>query len=173
MKPRLSAIVAVAENNAIGRDNDLLWHIPEDFKYFKRTTMGKPMLMGRKTFESLPGMLPGRAHVVVSRSADEQETLENLYWCTSLKDGMEKAYALAEKSGADEVFIIGGAEVYGQTLEMLDRLYLTRVHQNYEDADAFFPAIDKGQWHVISEERHEGKNVSGEPAFSFMVFEPI
>lgn len=153
----VSAIVAAAENNVIGKDNDLLWRIPEDFKHFKSTTMGKPMVMGRKTFESLPGLLPGRPHIVVSRSGFEAQGVIS---AASLEEGLEKAKEIAE----DEIFIIGGAQIYKQALEqgLVDRLYLTRVHRSYE-GDAFFPEIDQSQWRLVSEERHEG-----DPDFSFM-----
>lgn len=145
---KLSIIVAAAENNVIGRDNDLLWHIPADFKHFKATTMGKPMIMGRKTFESLPGILPGRPHIVVSRSGFTHEGATS---CSSLEEAIEEAKKIAN----DEVFIIGGAQIYEQALPLCDRLYLTRVHNTYE-GDAFFPEINLDDWTIEAEEKHEG-----------------
>ena len=146
----ISAIAAVSDNHVIGKDNDLLWHIPKDFKHFKSTTMGKPMVMGRKTFQSLPGLLPGRPHIVVSRSGFTHEGVES---AVSLEDGLDKA----RTHETDKVFIIGGAQIYKQALEqnLCDRLYITRVHQNFE-GDAFFPEINACDWTLTSEERHDG-----------------
>lgn len=147
---KISAIVAVAENNVIGRDNELLWHIPDDFKHFKKTTMGKPMVMGRKTFESLPGLLPGRPHIVISRSGF---TAEGIIPAASLEEGIEKAKDIAAKDSQDEIFIIGGAQIYAQALPFCDRLYLTRVHKSF-DGDAFFPELNMQDWHIQSEAFH-------------------
>ena len=159
---KISAIVAAAENNAIGRGNDLLWHIPADFKHFKKVTMSKPIIMGRKTFESLPGVLPGRVHIVVSRSGFSHGDVLTV---VSLEEGIARAKGLALDGGQDEVFIIGGAQIYEQALLLVDRLYLTRVHQEYE-GDAFFPALNMNEWRLVSEEPHEG-----DPAFTIMVLE--
>jgi len=155
-----SIIAAVADNNVIGKDNDLLWHIPADFKHFKATTMGKPMVMGRKTFESLPGLLPGRAHIVVSRSGF---TADGVRSANSLESGIEMAKEIAAQEGQDEIFIIGGAQIYTQSLDLADRLVLTHVHKTY-DGDAFFPEIDLKLWSVASEEHFE-KN-GDKPAFT-------
>ncbi|MEM7680046.1 MAG: dihydrofolate reductase [Pseudomonadota bacterium] len=158
----ISLIVAASDNNVIGKDNDLLWHIPADFKHFKNTTMGKPMIMGRKTFQSLPGLLPGRAHIVVSRSGFEAEGVES---ASSLEEGIE----LAKAHGTDEIFIIGGAQIYEQALPLCDRLYLTRVHQEYE-GDAFFPEISNDEWTLKKEDRHDADD-QGRPAFTILTFE--
>lgn len=144
----LSLIAALDERFAIGKGGDLPWRLPDDLKFFKRTTMGKPMLMGRKTFESLRGILPGRLHIVVSSQA------------LSLPEGvlqfsnLEKAMERMRSEGADEGFIIGGGEVFRQTLERADRLYLTRVHTVVEGADAFFPEVDFTRWKLAWEEAH-------------------
>lgn len=120
------------------------WHISEDFKHFKRTTMGKPLIMGRKTFESIGGKpLPGRPHVIISRSA--QEPVEGVTFVTSLEDAIETAKALAVQNNVDEIFIAGGAQIYAATIPIVDRIYLTVVNQHYE-GDAFFPRINAAEW---------------------------
>lgn len=156
----VSAIVAAAENNVIGKDNDLLWHIPADFKHFKNTTMGKPMVMGRKTFESLPGLLPGRPHIVVSRSGYDAEGIES---AGSIEQGIE----LAKAHGTDEIFVIGGAQIYKQAIEqgLCDRIYLTRVHKEYE-GDAFFPVLNESDWSITKQEHHEGN-----PTFTILQYD--
>lgn len=182
-KIKLCSIVAMAENRVIGKDNALLWHIPEDFKHFKATTMGKPMIMGRKTFESLPGMLPGRAHIVVSRSAGTQGTplgksnndahpSPNLHYVRSIEDGRALGEEIAAENGADEIFIIGGGEIYRQTLPLIDRLYLTIVHQDYE-GDTFFPEFNWNDFTITREDRHDASSDSGgdQPAFTFFTLE--
>jgi len=179
---KICAIAAVAENNVIGRDNDLLWHIPEDFKHFKATTMGKPMIMGRKTFQSLPGMLPGRPHIVVTRNVEamardpgrtanmqETPTPQGLHYVKSIEGGIELGRELATAFGVDEVFVIGGGQIYAQGLPLCDRLYITRIHRAYE-GDAYFPEIDINAWKVLSEERHENPEDSA-PAYTFMTLE--
>lgn len=134
---KLSIIAAVSENNAIGKDNQLLWHLPADLKHFKALTTGHTIIMGRKTFDSIGKPLPNRRSIVVSRN-------------TALKiEGVELAYTLEDAlrlaGNKEEVFIIGGAEIYRQSLPFADKIYLTRVHQQHE-ADAFFPEIDPGIW---------------------------
>lgn len=164
MTIKTSIIAAIAENNVIGKDNDLLWHIPADFKHFKATTMSKPMVMGRKTFESLPGLLPGRAHIIISRSGFEAEGAHS---ADSLENGIKIAKKIAEENGQDEIFIIGGAQIYAQSLALADRLVITHVHRAY-DGDAFFPDIDMKQWVVQSEEPHEA--ASDKPAFTIKTY---
>ena len=164
-KIKLNAIVAIAKNNAIGKNNQMLWHIPEDFKFFKRTTMGKPMIMGRKTFESLPGMLPGREHIIISRSGFEQDGTIS---ASSLEDGIEKARDIAKERDLDDIFIIGGAQIYKQAMPIIGRLYLTLVERAYE-ADAFFPELNWDEWEITEENRHE--SVGDTPAFTFFTLE--
>lgn len=157
----LSMIVAMGENNAIGKDNDLLWHLPEDFKHFKKTTMGKPILMGRKTYESIGKPLPGRENIVITR--DKRFTAEGV----TIVNSIDAALSASEQY--DEVMIIGGASFYQQMLPMVDRLYITLVHQTFE-ADAFFPDINMNEWAEIerseyaADERHAYD-------FSFVTFE--
>lgn len=140
----ISIIVAIAENWGIGKNNDLLWHIPDDLKRFKRITSGHPVIMGKRTYESLPRRpLPNRRNIVITDIPGEQI------------EGCEMAYSIADaiaKCNQDEEnFIIGGASVYRQFLPFSDRLYLTRVHKSFE-ADVFFPEIDFSQWTCISSE---------------------
>jgi dihydrofolate reductase len=146
----LSAIVAISDNHAIGRDNQLPWHLPDDLKFFKRTTLGKPMLMGRKTFESLGGVLKNRLHIVVSHQKDLQLP-EGVLLFNSIKQGI----ARMEQENTDEGFIIGGGVIFEKTMHMVERLYLTRVHTIIPDAHAFFPHIDHTHWKLAWEEMHQ------------------
>ena len=132
-------IVAIADNNAIGRDNALLWHISEDLKFFKRTTMGCPVIMGRKTFESIGRALPSRVNIVISRGFN---TAEEVAVCSSLED----AFKVAEDTNLEKCFVIGGGQIYAQALPLVDRLVVTHVHTVIEDADTFFPPIDPAIW---------------------------
>ena len=139
-------IVAIADNNAIGRDNALLWHISEDLKFFKRTTSGSPVIMGRKTFESIGRPLPKRTNIVISRGFDAPEGV-------TVVSSLEEAYAVAASAIQSTVspsrcFIMGGGQIYAQALESADRLVVTHVHVVIEDADTFFPPIDPQKWTV-------------------------
>lgn len=145
----LSMIVAMANNQAIGKNNQLLWHLPEDLRYFKRITMGKPMIMGRKTFESIGRPLPGRLNIVVTRQQDWQH--EGVKVVHSIDDAMQLANAQALIDGVDEIMLIGGAELYQTALSSADKLYLTRVDADI-DGDAFFPEINAMEWQEISRE---------------------
>lgn len=149
----ISIIVAIADNNAIGRDNRLLWHLPSDMRRFKALTMGHTVIMGRKTFESLPkGALPGRRNVVLTTQPEAH--FEGCTVCASMEE------ALGSSASEDEVFIIGGALVYSQSLQFANKIYLTLVHTTPKDADAFFPSMDLSQWEEIehkefpSDDRH-------------------
>ncbi len=142
-KPLVSLIVAISLNNAIGRNNQLLWHISEDLKYFKKVTSGHTIIMGRKTWESLGRPLPNRRNIVISRS---QKAIEGAEVFPSIED------ALAACNTEGEVFIIGGGEIYKQTLPIANRLYLTIVAQMIDDADTFFPVIDFTQWNELEHE---------------------
>ena len=140
----ISIIVAIAENSGIGKNNDLLWHIPEDLKRFKRITSGHTMIMGKRTYESLPKRpLPDRRNIVITDIPGEY--FEGCEMAYSIED------AVAKCNPEDENFIIGGALIYRQFLPIADRLYLTRVHQSFE-ADVFFPEIDNSKWILISKE---------------------
>lgn len=134
-------IVAIADNNAIGRDNALLWHISEDLKFFKHNTLGFPVIMGRKTFESIGRPLPGRVNIVLSRSFATGLEVE-------VVGTLEEAYRVAEDTNLERCFVMGGGQIYAQAMNDADRLIVTHVHTVIEDADTFFPAIDPGVWKV-------------------------
>ncbi|HEX2920799.1 MAG TPA: dihydrofolate reductase [Bacteroidales bacterium] len=156
----ISIIVAVADDWGIGKENKLLWHIPEDLKRFKRLTTGKTVVMGKKTWESLPKRpLPGRKNIVLTDIEGE------------VIDGAVMAYSIneaAEMSKEDEVFIIGGGSIYRQFMPLADRLYITHVHSK-ADADIYFPEIDKNTWQVIERESFPA---SGEaPAYSYVIYD--
>lgn len=159
---KISVIVAVAEDGAIGRDNSLIWRLPNDLKYFKTLTLGHTIIMGSNTFRSLPsGALPGRENVVLSRSVTE------IPGATVYKSIEEAVDALKEQ---DEVFVIGGAQIYKQVMPYADKLYVTEVAASFPDADVFFPKIDKTIWQEVSrqdnsiDEKHKY-------AYSFVVYE--
>lgn len=145
----LSIIVAMANNRAIGKDNQLLWHLPEDLKYFKRVTMGKPIVMGRKTFESIGRPLPGRLNIVVTRQKGWKH--KGVKVVHSIDDAMALADAQALIDGVDEVMMIGGAELYEAALPEAEKLYLTRVDADI-DGDAFFPELNEAEWKEVGRE---------------------
>ena len=138
-------IAAAAENNALGKDNELLWHLPEDFKRFKQTTSGHYIIMGRKTFKSFPKPLPNRTHVIITRQ--KNYLAEGCIVVNSLED----AISISPKN--EDVFIIGGAEIYSQSIETADKIELTRVHCEFE-ADAFFPEFNASEWNLVFSEKH-------------------
>lgn len=159
----ISIIVAVAQNNAIGRRNNLLWHISEDLKYFKKVTMGHPVIMGRKTFESIGRPLPGRKNIVVSKSGafnnPNVEKAEDL-------DTLLKSLRRKRK---EEYFVIGGASIYASAMQYAHKLYITRIYSKAEDADAFFPEIDEKLWTVLEKSsvlHDEENNID----FQFIVY---
>ncbi|KIG14839.1 Dihydrofolate reductase [Enhygromyxa salina] len=145
---RIALIAAASDNDVIGRDNDLPWHLPDDFRHFKRTTKGHHVIMGRRTWESQGRKpLPGRVNIVVS-SQTEYET-PGATRVRSLDEGLEIARAASD----DEVFVIGGTRLYAEALSSADRIYLTRVHTQLE-GDAHFPPYDPGQWREVGREPH-------------------
>ncbi|GAB3934029.1 dihydrofolate reductase [Mucilaginibacter myungsuensis] len=141
----ICAIVAIAENNAIGKDNQLLWHLPNDLKHFRTITSGHTVIMGRKTFDSVGKPLPKRRNIVVTRQQGVQ--IEGCEVVNSVDE------ALALCANEDEVFIVGGAEIYKLAMPKTDRIYLTIVHQNF-DADAYFPELDMTEWTGTEREEH-------------------
>ena len=141
----ISLIAAMDKNRLIGRENGLPWHLPADFKHFKEVTMAKPVIMGRKTFESIGKPLPGRTNIVISRSGFNAEGI-------IVVDAIENALKAADD--AEEVMVIGGASFYEQMLDKADRLYLTHVDAECE-GDAWFPAFDLSDWEIVSEEEHD------------------
>jgi len=146
---KLAIIVAQAANRVIGIENNLPWHLPEDLKYFKQVTMGKPIIMGRKTYESIGRPLPGRTNIVITRNADF--SAEGVRVVSSLDAARELAESICEIEGHQEVMVIGGSQIYGQTLPVADRLYLTQVHADVE-GDAWFPEFNVDQWQEMGRE---------------------
>jgi dihydrofolate reductase len=143
---RKSMIVAMAQNRVIGRNNKLPWYLPNDLKYFKQVTMGLPIVMGRKTYESIGKPLPGRTNIVVTRN--ESWSMDGVKVVHSLEQAFELAASIAEIDGRDEVMIIGGDQIYQSALPLVDRIYLTEVHAEVE-GDAYFPDFDRDHWNVV------------------------
>lgn len=139
----LSIIVAIGENNIIGGDNKLLWHISEDLKRFKEITLNKTIIMGRKTFESLPGILPNRHHVILTRDMNYKVDSENVTILHNLEDILNKY-----ENSEEEAFIIGGGELYKLTLPHCKKFFLTKVKKNFT-GDTFFPEIDYSKWKIV------------------------
>lgn len=140
----ISIIVAIANDNVIGKDNKLIWHISEDLKRFKRITNGHKMIMGRKTFQSLPGVLPNREHIIITRDTNFSVDSEQVSICHDLDSLIEKY-----KNSKEEVLIIGGAEIYTQFLPHADKLYLTRINHDF-NGDTHFPKINHDDFEVES-----------------------
>jgi len=140
----LSLLVAASQNNVIGKNNQLPWHLPNDLKYFKNLTWGMPILMGRKTFDSIGKPLPGRKSIVITRNNDwRHEGVEVVH-------SIEEAIKKAESFGVKEIFVIGGAEIFKTSLQDADKIYLTRIHQEF-DGDVYFPDVTKDEWQLTSE----------------------
>ncbi|WP_298186297.1 dihydrofolate reductase [uncultured Pseudomonas sp.] len=162
----LCLIAALAENRVIGRDNQLPWHLPADLKHFKALTLGKPIIMGRKTWDSLGRPLPGRLNLVVSRQPGLK--LEGAEVFASLEVALERAEAWAQANGAEELMLIGGAQLYELGLAQAQRLYLTRVALSPE-GDAYFPALSQADWQLSEETAHAG--TAETPAYVFETWE--
>lgn len=162
VRPLLSIIVAIADNNVIGGNNTLLWHISEDLRRFKAITSGHAVIMGRKTYESIGRPLPNRRNIIVTRQSGLR--VEGCETAGSIEE------AAAMCNGDTEIFIIGGGEIYRAAMPLADRLYITRVHHQYE-GDTFFPAIG-GEWRLVEEERHECGEKFQYP-FSFETYERL
>ena len=162
-KPRISIIAALAANRVIGRQNRLPWRLPADLQHFKRITMGKPIVMGRRTWESLPGLLPGRTHIVITRNPGYRA--DGALVVHSLDEAIQAA------GGVPEIMVVGGAQLYAQAIPLADRMYLTELELDAE-GDAWFPDFDRSSWHEISRERHEATEDNGFP-YSFTVLEAI
>jgi dihydrofolate reductase len=158
----LSTIVAASENNVIGKDNQLLWHLPDDLKHFKRTT-GHHVITGRKTFESQGKPLPHRTNIIVTRNPDYRA--EGCLVVNSLDRALELAQA------DDEPFIIGGEQIYRMALQLVERIYLTRVHAEF-DGDTFFPELEMDQWKEISREYYS-KDERNEYPFSIIILDRV
>ncbi len=159
----ISAIVACAKNGIIGKDNEIPWYLPADFAYFKRTTMNHHIIMGRNCFESIGRPLPKRTNIVITR---------NPFYIASgclMVNSITESLKIASKNGETEAFIIGGGEIYKQSVHLWDKLYLTEVDLDTE-GDVFFPKIDLSEWRLVSEEHHL-KDEKNEFDFTFKIFE--
>ncbi len=146
---RSSIIAAIGENNELGKGNDLIWKLPADQKFFREKTLGHPIIMGRKTFESLPGILPNREHVVITRDTT-YKTPTGVRVVNSLDSALEPY-----KNSEEEVFIIGGGEIFKQAIDKVDRLYITRIDDTEESADTYFPQIDQNKWKEVERKYHQ------------------
>ncbi len=162
----LTLIAAMARNGVIGRDGAIPWHSRSDFQQFKAATMGKPLLMGRKTFESLPGLLPGRLHIVVSRSGTGFKGAVSV---TSLEQGLAVAHGEALRRGADAIMVIGGADIYRQTLPLAARVLLSRMEIEAE-GDARFPELPGNRFALTSEVFHP-KGEKDDCAFTLLDYQ--
>lgn len=161
-KQEITIIVAAGENDEIGKDNQLIWHLKDDLKRFKELTSGHHIIMGRKTFESFPKPLPNRKHVVITRQKGYTAP-EGVIIVNSLEDALKKA------SSDPQPFIIGGGQVYSQAMQYAQKIELTRVHHEFEDADTFFPRIDQAIWKEIECETHD-QDEAHKYAFSFITY---
>ena len=161
----ISAIVATAKNNVIGRNNDIPWYLPSDLKYFKKTTTGHHIIMGRNSFESIGNPLPKRTNIILTRNV--------FYTATNalVAHTIEEALLIADRNGEEEAFIIGGGEIYKQSQDYWDKVYLTEVDAEV-DGDVYFPELDPAEWRLISEEAH-APDEKNEHAYVFKVFERI
>jgi dihydrofolate reductase len=162
----ISLIVAASENNAIGKDNKLLWTLPNDMKFFKNTTWGMPVVMGRKTFDALAGQpLPGRFNFVITRQKDWKPNTEKV----TVTPNLEAALDAAKATDCKETFVIGGGEIYKESMSVADRIYMTRVHATLE-GDTYFPVIDEKDWQLV-DNRDFPADEKHAYAYSFQVWQ--
>lgn len=161
----LSAIVAISNNNVIGKDNELPWYLPADLRYFKKITIDHPVIMGRKSFEAIGNPLPKRTNIVITR--DPYYLSSNILIAHSLGEAIN----LARETSPEEAFIIGGAEIFEIALPHLDRLYITEIHADF-DGDTFFPEWDRTEWNLVSQEAHRSDK-KNEFDYSFKIYERI
>lgn len=166
MKP-LVIVVALARNGVIGRDNGLPWKMRSDLKHFKAVTLGKPLIMGRRTFESIGKPLPGRETIVVSRQTDYRP--DGVHRAASLAEAIELANPCAESMGASEIILAGGAMLYAEALPLADRIVMSRLALDVE-GDARFPAIDPNQWRQTSQ-THHARDVGDDADFDVVIYE--
>ncbi|MGF7233207.1 dihydrofolate reductase [Arachidicoccus sp.] len=161
----ISMIVAAAENNAIGKNNQMLWHMPNDFKYFKNQTWGMPILMGRRTYQALKSKaLPGRLNIVLTRGKEFKA--EDVIVINKVED----ALFIAQEHDYNELMVIGGAEIYKLMLPRANKIHLTRIHATFEDADAFFPEINGKEWQLSSRLDY-AKDEQNQYDYSFEIWE--
>lgn len=162
----ISLIVAASTNNVIGKDNKLLWHLPNDMKFFKNTTWGMPVVMGRKTYDALAGEpLPGRFNFVITRNKDWDPQNAKV----KVVDTLAAAIRLAEETDCKETFVIGGGEIYAAAMPIADKIYMTRVHAVL-DGDTWFPVIDEKQWQ-LTDNRDFPTDEKHAFAYSFQIWE--
>ncbi|WP_166268544.1 dihydrofolate reductase [Marinobacter caseinilyticus] len=167
---RKALIVAMARNRVIGRNNALPWYLPGDLRYFKQATMGKPIIMGRKTWDSIGRPLPGRLNIVVTRDPDWQAPAGAVRELT-LQQAFVRAEAQAEIEGGDEVMVIGGGQIYAEALSQIDRMYLTQVHAEVE-GDAYFPEINWDEWEEIGRENFSASD-NNPYDYSFVIYQRL
>ena len=162
----VSLIVAATRNQVIGLDNQMPWHLPADLRYFKQRTLGKPIIMGRKTWESLGRPLPGRLNIVITRQTDI--ALEGAEVFADLEAAIERGQEWAAQQGVDEVMVIGGGQLYQQALALAQRVYLTRIELEL-DGDTFFPGLDAQLWQKTDAQIHPAQEQ--EPGYTFEVWQ--
>lgn len=153
----VALVVAASTNNVIGKNSHLVWHLPNDLKFFKNTTWGFPVIMGRKTFEELKKPLPGRTNVVITRKPDWKAN--GVITTLNLEDAVQKS----KETNARQIFIIGGGEIYKESMRIADTIYMTRVHA-VVDGDTFFPEIDESEWELVSNEDFQ---IDGQHAYAY------
>jgi dihydrofolate reductase len=162
----ISLVVAAANNNAIGKDNKLLWHLPNDMKYFKNVTWGMPVIMGRKTFEALGKPLAGRTNIILTKQNG---------WTpagTVTVKSFDDALFLGKEMDVKEMMVIGGGEIYRSTIDKAARIHITRIDAEFEEADTFFPPIDPAKWKLVSQKNYEA-DAKHKYNYSFQVWERI
>ena len=158
-----SIIAAVSDNNVIGKNNDLVWHMPADMKYFKQTTTGHWVIMGRKTFESFGKPLPNRTHIIITRDQNY------IYPGVFVVHSIDEAFKKVQESSDEEAFVLGGAEIYKQCINEVDRLYITEIKETF-DGDTFFPKIDKNIWKEVSRQDFAPDEKNKYP-YAFVIYE--
>lgn len=164
-KLKLSMIAAMGKDRVIGKDNDMPWHLPADLQHFKKTTLGSPIIMGRKTYDSIGRPLPGRLNIILSRNTNLK-----IEGC-SVVNSLEDAIGLAEKTDASEIFITGGAHLYDKFLEDADRLYLTLIDEKFE-GDTYFPDYTQFNWQEVAKESYKADDKNPH-AYSFVILDKI
>lgn len=164
---RVALVVAIAENGVIGKSGKLPWRLSSDLKFFRNVTMNKPLIMGRRTFESIGKPLDGRDNIVITRTSGLE--WPGVFVVSELKDALALAREKAAARGADEIAVIGGAEIYALTLPVADLIYLTEVHAE-PDGDTFFPELDRNEWREVSRERHAA-GPKDDADYSFVVLQ--
>lgn len=162
----ISAIAAVSKNNVIGKNNEVPWYLPADIKFFKNTTLNHHVIMGRKTLDSIVNPLPKRVNIILTR--DPFFVATNFIVVHTIEEALE----IAENNGEEEVFILGGAEIYKLSMSYLDKLYLTEVDVEVPDGDTFFPEVDWKDWKLISQEPHQPDD-KNEFAYNFKIYKRI